>query len=146
MNPQSIHMSTEPSPRLSVLVVEDSVDAADSLALILELEGYRVAIANDGRSALESIERHPPSAILLDLGLPDIDGLEVARRVRDRFGPQVPLIIAISGHGNASDRSATDSGGFDDHLVKPVDPQVILELLGKRLGGASPPKPGTPFA
>ena len=117
----------------TILVVDDNADAADSLALILDLEGYRTVVAYDGRSALSSIERGSPAAILLDIGLPDIDGLEVARRARQQFPERRLLIVALSGHGSPEDRDAARSAGCDGHLVKPVDPGVVIELLQQRL-------------
>jgi len=118
-----------------VLVVDDNVDAAESLAMVLECEGFEVACAHDGLAALEWIERDPPQAVLLDLGLPSIDGLEVARRVRaGPLGRQV-LLIAVSGYGRDEDHESTRTAGFDAHLVKPVPPDRIIEMLGARLIG-----------
>ncbi|MGD9942052.1 MAG: response regulator [Burkholderiaceae bacterium] len=123
---------TPPSmPR--VLVVDDNVDAAESLALVLECEGFDVACVHDGLAALHWIERERPQAVLLDLGLPSIDGLEVARRVRAGPLGQDVLLIAVSGYGRDEDHASTRAAGFDAHLVKPVPPDAILEMLGSRL-------------
>lgn len=116
-----------------ILVVDDSPDAAECLALVLEQEGFRVATAHDGRSALARIDSDPPDAVLLDLGLPDLDGIVVAQRIRARHdGAAGVLLVAISGHGADKDLDATRAAGFDAHLVKPVAPERILDLLAGR--------------
>ncbi|NLD67681.1 MAG: response regulator [Limnobacter sp.] len=125
---------SQKDPAPAILVVDDNADAADSLALILELEGFRTRAVYDGRAALSAIVEDPPTAVLLDIGLPDLDGLEVARQARERL-PRAHrlLIVALSGHGRAQDLAAARSAGCDEHLVKPVDPDVVLELLRQRL-------------
>lgn len=125
-------MTPKPSaPR--ILVVDDSPDAAECLALVLEQEGFRVDVAHDGCSALARIDSDPPDAVLLDLGLPDIDGIVVAQRIRARQDAAAGvLLVAISGHGADQDLEATCTAGFDAHLVKPVVPERILDLLSGR--------------
>jgi len=132
-------MTPKPSaPR--ILVVDDSPDAAECLALVLEQEGFHVAVAHDGRSALARIDSDPPDAVLLDLGLPDLDGIVVAQRIRARQDAAAGvLLVAISGHGTDGDLEATRAAGFDAHLVKPVAPGRIVDLLSGRL---SIPGPG----
>lgn len=130
------------APIQLVLVVDDSVDAAECLALVLEMEGFRTLVAHDGRSALDRVEQERPDAVLLDLGLPDLDGVEVGRRIRTRADGARPLLVALSGHGGQDDIAATRAAGFDAHLVKPVDPARIVELLTARQAVA----PGTPLA
>lgn len=125
-----------------VLVVDDSADAAECLALILETEGFRILTAHDGRSALDRVEQERPDAVLLDLGLPDLDGVEVGRRIRARADGAAVLLVALSGHGGQDDVAATRAAGFDAHLVKPVDPARIVALLATHRAAA----PGTPFA
>jgi CheY-like chemotaxis protein len=132
-------MATDKSTSL-VLVVDDNPDATESLALILEIEGFRALTAHDGRSALDRVEQERPDAVLLDLGLPDLDGVEVGRRIRARRDGARILLVAISGHGGQDDIAATRAAGFDAHLVKPVDPHRIVELLSSR--GAAAPDPG----
>src|SRR5690606_9576179 len=125
-------MTPKPSAPL-ILVVDDSPDAAECLALVLEQEGFRVDVAHDGRSALARIASDPPDAVLLDLGLPDLDGIVVAQRIRARQDAAAGvLLVAISGHGADSDLEATRAAGFDAHLVKPVAPERILDLLAGR--------------
>lgn len=136
-------MATD-TPTALVLVVDDNPDAAESLALVLEIEGFRALTAHDGRSALDRIAQERPDAVLLDLGLPDLDGVEVGQRIRGRRDGADILLVAISGHGGQDDFAATRAAGFDAHLVKPVDPNRIVELL--TAGRAATPDPGTPFA
>lgn len=124
----------KPNPSApQILVVDDSPDAAECLALVLEQEGFRVATAHDGSTALARIDSDPPDAVLLDLGLPDLDGIVVARRIRARSDDAAAvLLVAISGHGAERDLDATRAAGFDAHLVKPVAPERILDLLAGR--------------
>ncbi|MFA7666178.1 MAG: response regulator [Burkholderiaceae bacterium] len=114
-----------------ILVVDDSNDVADSMALILEMAGFRTGLAYDGRAALAAIADKPPDAVLLDLSLPDIDGCELARQIR-RGQTTPPLLIALTGEGSPEKLAATRAAGFDAHLVKPVDPDVVTRLLIER--------------
>jgi DNA-binding response OmpR family regulator len=95
--------------------------------MFLELSGYEVYRAYDGEEALRQAERHRPEIVLLDIGLPKLDGYEVARRLRASGGPE--LIIAITGYGRDEDRNRGMEAGFDRYLVKPVDPTVLLREL-----------------
>ncbi len=113
-----------------VLVVDDQADAARSLARLLKAWGHEVHVAHDGPAALEAAQAHGPELVLLDIGLPGMDGHEVARRLRAtaRNGLQ---IIALTGYGQEEDRSRSREAGFDDHLVKPVDPEDLRRILGR---------------
>ncbi len=109
-------------PSLRVLVVEDNVDAARSLGLLLGRSGHEVHIAHDGPSALGFVREHPLDVVLLDIGLPGMNGYEVARRIK----AERPLpIIAMTGYARESDAPSD----FDEYLVKPVDPDALLGLL-----------------
>ena len=112
-----------------ILVVDDNVDAAEMLATLLELEGHAPTVAYDGASAIEQFERARPDVVLLDLGLPDLDGLEVARHMRAR-SPQV-LLVAVTGYGDESIRARSREAGFDHHLLKPVDFDVLRAMLSR---------------
>ena len=112
-----------------VLVVDDNEDSADSLALLLRLAGHLVETAHDGEAALEAAERFQPDAILLDLGMPRLNGYEVCERVRARAWGQSVLLVAQTGWGQAQDRARTQEAGFDAHLTKPIDPDVVMEML-----------------
>jgi PAS domain S-box-containing protein len=116
-------------PTCRVLVVEDNRDAADSLSMLLKLWGHQAWVAYDGPSALPLAEAHRPDVVLLDLGLPRMDGFEVARRLRDEVGLTNATFMAVTGYGQESDRELTMEAGFCQHLLKPVDPAMLKALL-----------------
>ncbi len=116
-----------------VLVVDDNVDSAESLALLLQIEGHEVTSAYDGQTALATAQSFDPEVVLLDLGLPDIDGFQVARQLRQAEGPRRRLLVALTGFGRDSDRAEAMAAGFDKHLTKPVDPDVVIRLLQQAL-------------
>ena len=120
-------MASTPAGR-SILIVEDNVDARDALCLLLELEGHLVAVAGEGHQALELVRAKDPDIALVDIGLPGIDGYEVARRVR-ALDRRRPVLIALTGYGQPEDRRRASEAGFDDLLVKPVDPTALAILL-----------------
>lgn len=119
-----------PDPRRGrrILLVDDNEDAAAILAAVLLDAGHEVRMAHDGHAALEEIERDPPEVVLLDLGLPGLDGFAVAERIRRR-PPPPPLLVALTGYGDATHRRRTREAGFDDHLTKPVDFEALERLL-----------------
>jgi CheY-like chemotaxis protein len=113
-----------------ILVVDDNADAAASLAMLLELEGHATQVAHDGAGAIAAVGQFDPQVIFLDIGLPDISGYEVARRLRALRPPgSLPRLIALTGWGSEEDRRQAESAGFDAHLVKPVDPAELRTLL-----------------
>jgi len=114
---------------LKVLVVDDNVDAAQMLATLLEMNGYEVAIEYDGQGALASAVQAPPDVALLDIGLPDIDGHELARRLRAMPETTQAMLVALTGYGQAEDRQRAHNAGFDHHMAKPADLAKLLELL-----------------
>jgi signal transduction histidine kinase/CheY-like chemotaxis protein len=114
-----------------ILVVDDNRDGANSLATLLRVLGNQVSVARDGTSALKMAEQDRPALILLDIGLPDLDGYEVCRRVRAESWGRPMQIVAITGWGQAEDRRRSKEAGFDDHLVKPMAPGAITELLAR---------------
>jgi len=114
-----------------VLVVEDNVDVADSLAMLLELFGHRVQITHDGLAALAAVQAHTFDIVLLDIGLPGMDGYDVARRIRGELGPTTPALVALTGYGREEDKARARAAGFDQHLVKPVDPDVLGPLVAR---------------
>jgi len=122
------YVQPEPSG-LRVLVVDDNVDSAETMALLLGCEGHEVRMAHDGQEALDVANAYRPHAILLDIGLPVRSGLEVAREIRRQPWAAHVTIIAMSGWGRDADRQATFEAGFDHHLVKPVDHDVLRRLL-----------------
>jgi PAS domain S-box-containing protein len=114
--------------RRRILVVDDNVDAAQTLELLLRTLGHDTRIAYDGANALQSAEDFHPDVVLLDIGMPGIDGYEVARRLRAICSPP-PQIIAITGWGQEADRERSREAGFDVHLVKPIDPRELLQAM-----------------
>jgi signal transduction histidine kinase len=113
-----------------ILIADDNVDAADSLAGLLELEGHEVHVAYDGQQALEQFCKHTPDAAFLDVGMPKMSGYEVARAIRGLPTGQRIVMVAITGWGQIRDRHAALEAGFDHHTTKPVDPIKILSLIG----------------
>jgi CheY-like chemotaxis protein len=112
-----------------VLVVDDNADAADSLQQLLELDGNQVEKAHDGIEALEIFERFDPHIVLLDIGLPKMNGYEVCQAIRRNSSRRRSLIIALTGWGQENDRQKSTEAGFDGHLVKPVDFKALAKLL-----------------
>ncbi|WP_169979299.1 hybrid sensor histidine kinase/response regulator [Tautonia rosea] len=112
-----------------LLLVDDHLDSAQTLGKLLGLAGLDVRIAHDGRSALSVIDEFQPEVVVLDIGLPDMDGYDVARQIRSQPAGASRTLIALTGWGQASDRLRSREAGFDQHLVKPVDPDELLDLL-----------------
>jgi len=122
--------ANSPAPHdLRILVVDDNQDSALSTAMWLKLRGCETEVAHDGIEALSAAERFNPSVILLDIGLPTLDGYEVCRQIRAAQWGQSMRVIALTGWGQDDDKQATAAAGFDAHLVKPVDLQHLYELL-----------------
>jgi CheY-like chemotaxis protein len=120
---------------LAVLVVEDNPDARDTLRLLLELEGHRVQAVDSGEGGVAAARSSAFDVALVDIGLPDLDGYDVARQIRTiPRGGQVYL-VALTGYGQPDDRKRALESGFDAHLVKPVDPDDLLKLLSGLRGG-----------
>ena len=113
-----------------VLLVDDNRDSADSLALLLRLEGHEVHAAHDGEEALALARQLQPHVVVLDIGLPKLDGHEVARRLRAMQWPHPLCLIAVTGYGQHDDLLASAEAGFDHHLVKPIDPVDLARLIG----------------
>jgi len=120
---------TSCSTKRRILVVDDNTDAARTLARLLRFEGHEVTTAHDGLMALEAASTHHPEIILLDIGLPKMDGYEVMRRVRLQPATKDCLVIALTGYGQENDRRMSREAGFDHHLVKPVDFRALEELM-----------------
>jgi two-component system, sensor histidine kinase len=119
-----------------VLLIEDNADAREALRVLLELDGYDVEAAGDGPQGLEIARAKKPAVALIDIGLPGIDGYEVARRLRALSGPR-SFLVALTGYSDPEDRHRAEEAGFDAHVVKPVDPDELTRLLA-RLGVPGP--------
>lgn len=124
------HMPQGTAP-LRVMVVDDNVDAAAMLAMLLEASGHCVLIEHESRSALERARKEVPQVCLLDIGLPEMDGIELARRLRTQPETANALLIAVTGYGQEQDRKQTLAAGFDHHLIKPIDFPKLTALLAE---------------
>jgi PAS domain S-box-containing protein len=121
------------SPRLDgirVLVVDDNHDAADSICMILDVLGAEVAVARDGKEALALFPSFDPAVVLLDIGMPGMNGYEVARAIRTRFPESHAMLVALTGWGHDDDRQRAREAGFNHHLVKPAEIGALMQLLG----------------
>jgi len=112
-----------------ILIVDDNRDAADALAELMRDFGHDVSTVHDGRSALESATTHRPELVLLDISMPEMDGFEVARRLREEVGLRDAILVALSGYGGDRHRRLSREAGFDHHVTKPVDASKLEELL-----------------
>jgi CheY-like chemotaxis protein len=113
-----------------ILLADDNRDAAESLAIILRLEGHEVSLAHDGESALRAFAERRPDVALLDIGMPKANGYDVARQIRAEPGGHEVLLIAITGWAQDADKAQSRAAGFDHHLTKPIEPDMLIELLG----------------
>ena len=121
-------------PRKRILIVDDNLDSAESMAMLLELEGHEVRMAHDGQEAVEIALRERPMVVLLDIGLPRMDGYQACRAMREG-GLTDALLVAMTGYGQEEDRRQSQEAGFDAHLVKPVDLAAIRDILARRATG-----------
>jgi CheY-like chemotaxis protein len=120
---------------LRVLLADDDRDSVRTLGALLELEGYEVRTVHGGQEALDAARDFRPHAILLDIGMPKITGYEAARRLRQRYGDDCPVLIAVTGWKQASDKILATLAGFDHHVAKPYEPAELIRLLAR----VSPP-------
>jgi len=124
---------TKPATGGRILVVDDNVDGAESLALLLQFSGHETFLAHDGIEAVNAAERVRPDVILLDIGLPSLNGYEACRRIREQpWGKNIAL-VAVTGWGQEEDRERSSAAGFDTHIVKPVDHDALIKLLSTLL-------------
>jgi len=133
--PRAAAAAPVPGQAATILIADDNRDAADSLAELLRLDGHHVHVAYDGNEALKAYTRIAPDAALLDMEMPGLSGIELARAIRQRPPGDVPtLLIAVTGRGQERDREMALRAGFDHHLTKPMDPERIQSLIGMRVG------------
>lgn len=125
--------STLKPSRRNILVADDNRDAADTLALLLEMSGYAVTVAHSGSEALDRLRQNLPDAAILDIGMPDLSGYEVARRFRESSGRADVFLLAVTGWGQQDDIARAKAAGFDEHLTKPVDPDRVEQMLRDHL-------------
>jgi CheY-like chemotaxis protein len=117
------------SPPRCLLIADDNDDAGESLAVLLRMEGHEVVVVSNGRDALNAVSALRPSVVLLDIGMPDISGYEVARQLRQTQEGRSLTLIAVTGWGQERDKLRALEAGFDHHFTKPIDPNTLLELV-----------------
>lgn len=115
--------------RLRILIVEDNLDNALSLAMLLRLRGHDIRIAASGTDAIHAVQYSTPDVVLLDIGLPGMNGYDLARHLAKERRRRIPLLIAVTGYGQEEDRRRSAEAGIDIHLLKPVDPKELETLL-----------------
>lgn len=115
--------------RRRLLVIDDNRDAAESMSMLFELWGHEVVCVYDGRAALETAAKYRPHAVFLDIGLPGMDGYEIAERLRELPQCAHAILVAITGYGQDDDRRRSREAGIDHHLVKPVSPETLHQLI-----------------
>jgi signal transduction histidine kinase len=118
-----------PRARRRILVVDDNVDSAQCMELLLKIDGHEVYVAHDGRAAIDTAQMFHPQVVLLDIGLPKMDGYEVAKRLREWPEMQKAVLIALTGYGRAEDHRMSAQAGFDYHLTKPVNPNIVQDIV-----------------
>jgi CheY-like chemotaxis protein len=116
-----------------MLVVDDNRDGADLMAVLLRLQGHEVEVAHDGYCALEIAARFEPEVVLLDIGLPGLNGYDVAKQLRQMKLARPQCLIAMTGYGSEEDRQRTEEAGFDHHIVKPIEPAELNKLLARSI-------------
>jgi CheY-like chemotaxis protein len=140
--PRRAQKSDRSTPvRRRILVVDDNVDAAESLALLLQVKGHDVEVAHDGPTAIKTAEVYRPDVVLLDIGLPRMDGYQVARKIREQSWGSNALVVALTGYGREEDRQRSAAAGFNAHLVKPADLQSLSELMAQAKDLTGPVSP-----
>jgi len=127
--------SARPGPeralRRRVLIADDNRDAAESLAMLLQMEGHEVTVVHDGREAITAFDKMRPDAALLDIGMPGLNGYEIARSIRRAPHGRDVTLIAVTGWGQENDKAQASEAGFNHHFTKPVEPEAITALLSR---------------
>ena len=118
---------------MKILVADDDADLLDVTTYALRREGYHIVTATDGQQAVERCANERPDLVLLDVGLPRMNGFDACRRIREQGGPGGPVIVALTGWGQAGDRRRAAEAGFDGHMVKPVNLAALIAMINSRL-------------
>ena len=127
-------------PALRILVVDDNVDSAESMGMLLKASGHDVRTAHDGPTGLKAVLDYGPDVVLLDIGLPGLDGFQVAKRIREHPKHKKAVLVAMTGYGQETDRRRSQEAGFDHHLVKPADLGAVARNPGDREGDVTAPR------
>lgn len=133
-----------PTRRHRVVVADDGRDSADSMAMLLTVMGHDVRVAYDGQEAIDVAETFRPHVMILDVGMPKLDGYEAARRVREQSWGREVLLVAMTGWGREDDHRRSEESGFDRHFTKPADMSEIQQVLAAFEGAAPSPGPRSP--
>ena len=123
------NLTTGDSERITILVVDDNTSGAQTLSMLLDLDGYDVSVVHCGEDAIEHVDRSRPAMILLDIGLPDMSGYDVARRIRALPHGELPFIMAVTGWGSEQDQQRAREAGCDLHMTKPVNIEHLERVL-----------------
>ena len=129
VGPDSAATRPLPGRPLRILLADDDRDATLSLSTLLKLEGYEVRHVYDGNATLDAVREFEPDIVLVDIGMPKLSGYDVARYIRERYGKERPVLVALTGWKQASDRILATLAGFHHHVAKPYDPGALLELI-----------------
>ena len=114
---------------MRILVVEDDEDVASSLAMLLDLWGHNAKVVREAAAGINAVQSYRPQVVLMDIGLPRISGYQLAQQMREQYGVRDPVLVAMTGYGDDEHRRQSEASGFQHHLVKPVDPDVLQALL-----------------
>jgi CheY-like chemotaxis protein len=125
----ALSIRTMPVARRKVLLIDDNADMRQTLAACLSMQGHDVREAGDGLSAVQLANEFAPDVIVVDIGLPEIDGYEVARRLRANASTREVRLVALTGYGQQEDKQKAVNAGFDEHLTKPVDPATLEQVV-----------------
>jgi DNA-binding response OmpR family regulator len=129
VGPDSAATRPLPGRPLRILLADDDRDATLSLSTLLKLEGYEVRHVYDGNATLDAVREFEPDIVLIDIGMPKLSGYDVSRYIRERYGKERPVLVALTGWKQASDRILATLAGFHHHVAKPYDPGALLELI-----------------
>ena len=122
-------IASTPGGARRILVADDNRDAADTLQMLLAIDGHEVRVATNGLEALQIADDFDPELLLLDIGMPKLNGYEVAEQLRERYPTRRMKLVALSGWGQAGDKKRARGSGFDRHLTKPIDPDVLQDII-----------------
>jgi CheY-like chemotaxis protein len=118
-----------PQQRRRVLIADDNVDAADTLSMMLQLKGHDVRVVHEGQQAVRVAAEFQPHVVLLDIGMPELDGYEACQKIREQHSTTRPVIVAVTGWGHDQDKQRSQEAGFDAHLTKPIEPGALERFL-----------------